>query len=211
MSVFPKETLETAVTKMLDPGKDFTLPSIKLKGKEVITNGIALFNKDKLTGLLPSRHSVLFVLLTGNMGDSAHITQKLTGSDSSNTADYLTFEISNGKLKRELNITTDKKGNVYAHLKLKLQVIALEAPRDNLYKMDERKKLDKELSKQLTKEAQKITKKLQKANCDAFGIGRHLIAYHPDLWKKKNWNKDYAKVKFKPEVDVNILYSGFLK
>lgn len=29
--------------------------------------------------------------------------------------------------------------------------------------------------------------------------------------KKKNWNKDYAKVKFKPEVEVNILYSGVLK
>ncbi|MBJ3788831.1 Ger(x)C family spore germination protein, partial [Bacillus sp. OA1] len=84
-------------------------------------------------------------------------------------------------------------------------------PRDNIYKMEARKKLNKELSKQLTKEAKKITNKLQKANCDAFGIGRHLIAYHPDLWKKKNWNKDYAKVKFKPEVDVNILYSGVLK
>ncbi len=101
--------------------------------------------------------------------------------------------------------------NVFAHIKLQLKVIALEAPRDNLYKMDERKKLNKELSTQLTKEAKKITKKLQKANCDAFGIGRHLIAYHPDLWKKKNWNKDYAKVKFKPEVEVNILYSGVLK
>lgn len=109
MSVFPKETLETVVTKMLDPGKDFTLPSIKLKGKEVVINGIALFNNDKLTGLLPAQQSVLFVLLTGNMGDSAHITQKLTGSDSSNTSDYLTFEISHQKLKRELKITTDKK------------------------------------------------------------------------------------------------------
>ncbi|MED0992889.1 spore germination protein GerKC [Bacillus nitratireducens] len=211
MSVFPKETLETAATKMLDPGKDFTLPSIKIKGKEVITNGLALFNNDKLTGHLPLKQSVLFVLLTGKMGTSARITQKLTSDESEKTSDYLTMEVSNRKLKRELNITTDKKGNVYAHLKLKLQVIALEAPRDNLYKMDERKKLNKELSKQLTKEAQKITKKLQKANCDAFGIGRHLIAYHPDLWKKKNWNKDYAKVKFKPEVDVNILYSGVLK
>ncbi|EOP59582.1 Ger(x)C family spore germination protein [Bacillus cereus] len=211
MSVFPKETLETAATKMLDPGKDFTLPSIKIKGKEVITNGLALFNNDKLTGHLPLKQSVLFVLLTGKMGTSARITQKLTSDESEKTSDYLTMEVSNRKLKRELNITTDKKGNVYAHLKLKLQVIALEAPRDNLYKMDERKKLNKELSKQLTKEAQKITKKLQKANCDAFGIGRHLIAYHPDLWKQKNWNEDYAKVKFKPEVEVNILYSGVLK
>ncbi|MCU4945268.1 Ger(x)C family spore germination protein [Bacillus cereus] len=202
---------ETAATKMLDPGKDFTLPSIKLKGKEVVTNGIALFNKDKLTGLLPSRQSVLFVLLTDKMGTSARITQKLTNSDSSNTSDYITIDVSNQKLKRNLKITTDKKGDVYAHIKLQLKVIALESPRDNLYKMDERKKLNKELSKQLTKEAKKITKKLQKANCDAFGIGRHLIAYHPNLWKKKNWNKDYAKVKFKPEVEVNILYSGVLK
>ncbi|HHT7226414.1 Ger(x)C family spore germination protein [Bacillus cereus] len=211
MSIFPDETLETAATKMLDPGKDFTLPSIKLKGKEVVTNGIALFNKDKLTGLLPLRQSVLFVLLTDKMGKSARITQKLTNNDSSSTSDYLTIEVSNRKLKRDLKITTDKKGNVYAHIKLQLKVIALEAPRDNLYKMSARKKLNKELSKQLTKEAKQITKKLQKANCDAFGIGRHLIAYHPDLWKKKNWNKDYAKVKFKPEVEVNILYSGVLK
>ncbi|PEX92068.1 hypothetical protein CN450_06745 [Bacillus cereus] len=28
---------------------------------------------------------------------------------------------------------------------------------------------------------------------------------------RKNRNKDYAKVKFKPEVEVNILYSGVLK
>ena len=26
----------------------------------------------------------------------------------------------------------------------------------------------------------------------------------------KNWDKDYAKVKFKPEVEVSILYSGVL-
>lgn len=90
-------------------------------------------------------------------------------------------------------------------------MIVLEAPRDNIYKMEERKKLNEKLSKQLTKEAKQITKKLQKANCDAFGIGRNLIAYHPELWKKKNWNKDYAKVKFKPEVEVSILYSGVLK
>ena len=28
--------------------------------------------------------------------------------------------------------------------------------------------------------------------------------------EEKNWNKDYAKVKFKPEVEVSILYSGVL-
>lgn len=76
MSVFPKETLETAATKMLGiPVKTLPLPSIKIKGKEVVTNGLALFNNDKLTGHLPLQQSVLFVLLTGKMGTSARITQ----------------------------------------------------------------------------------------------------------------------------------------
>ena len=196
---------------MLDPGKDFTLPSIKIKGKEIITNGLALFNNDKLTGLFTFETICSIRVINRKNGNKCPYNPKTYSDESAKTSDYLTMEMSNRKLKRDLNITTDKKGNVYAHLKLKLQVIALEAPRDNLYKMGERKKLNKELSKQLTKEAKQITKKLQKANCDAFGIGRHLIAYHPDLWKKKNWNKDYAKVKFKPEVEVNILYSGVLK
>lgn len=76
MSVFPKETLETAATKCQIPVR--TLPSFyKNKGKEVITNGLALFNNDKLTGHLPLKQSVLFVLLTGKMGTSARITQNL--------------------------------------------------------------------------------------------------------------------------------------
>ena len=89
------------------------------------------------------------------MGRNARITQKLTSDESEKTSDYLTVEISDRKLKRDLKITTDEKGNVYAHIKLQLKVIALESPRDNLYTMDDREKLNKELSKQLTKEAKK--------------------------------------------------------
>ena len=87
----------------------FHPPIYKAKRKRSCNQWIALFNKDKLTGLLPSRQSVLFVLLTDKMGTSARITQKLTNSDSSNTSDYITIDVSNQKLKRNLKITTDKK------------------------------------------------------------------------------------------------------
>ena len=76
MSVFPKETLETAATKMLDPGKDFTCPFIKIKGKEVITNGLALFNNDKLTGHLPLKQSVLFVFINRKNGNKCPYNPK---------------------------------------------------------------------------------------------------------------------------------------
>lgn len=52
MSVFLKEILEIVVIKMLDFGKDFIFFFIKIKGKEVIINGLVLFNNDKLIGYL---------------------------------------------------------------------------------------------------------------------------------------------------------------
>lgn len=98
----------------------------------------------------------------------------------------MTFEVSNRRVKRKLKVTTDKNGNVHVNIKLNLRIIVLEYPKNHLHKTKEREKLNKELSEQLTKESKKIIATLQKSHCDAFGIGRQLIAYHPDLWKKKN-------------------------
>nr|WP_254610043.1 MULTISPECIES: Ger(x)C family spore germination C-terminal domain-containing protein [unclassified Bacillus (in: firmicutes)] len=138
------------------------------------------------------------------------MTQRLSSKDSSNLSDYVTFEVSKGRVKRKLKVTTDKNDNVHVNIKLHLQIIVLEYPKGQLHKTKERENLNKQLSKQLTNESKKIIKTLQKAHCDAFGIGRQLIAYHPDLWKKKNWKEDYPKVKFTPEVEVKMLYSGVL-
>ncbi|HDR6310719.1 TPA: Ger(x)C family spore germination protein [Bacillus cereus] len=209
MSVFPQDSYEVIGRKMLDSGQDFTLPSIQFKNGEVISNGLALFNGDKVTGLLTPKQSTLFVLLTGKMGKSASLTRNLT-KKSAEISNYITFELKPNGLSRNLKLKIDKQGNVHANIKLKLQVIVLETSIEHVYSKKNRKKIEKTLSKKLTKEANLIITKLQKANCDALGIGRQLIAYHPEVWKKKNWKKDYKKVKFKPEVEVSILTSGIL-
>ncbi|PED43149.1 Ger(x)C family spore germination protein [Bacillus cereus] len=208
MSVFPQESIETVFRTMLDPGKDFALPSFKVKGEEIITNGLALFHNDRITGRLPLEQSVLFVLLSNNTGESAHITQKLSNKEASKTIDYVTIDVDTRKIKRKLKITIDKSGKVVVSLKLKLRVNVIEYPKDHLSKMENREKLNGELSQELTKESKKIIARLQKSHCDAFGIGRYLIAYHPNLWKKKDWEKDYTKVKFDPKVEVKMMYSG---
>jgi hypothetical protein len=51
---------------------------------------------------------------------------------------------------------------------------------------------------------------LQQSGCDAFGIGRQLIAHHPDLWKSLDWEKEYPTVHFHPQVTVNIVGNGIL-
>ncbi|MED1567861.1 Ger(x)C family spore germination protein [Bacillus paramycoides] len=199
-SYFPVENLESVFKKILDKGEDFTLPSIKIQGKEIVTNGLALFHNDKLTGRLPLDQCVLFTLLKGKVGEKAHITKKINGKD------YVSVEVKKGQVKREMNVITDKSGNVHVTIKLKLLVTVLEYPRGHLGQAKEKKKVSKQLSKELTDESKKIINKLQKVNCDAFGVGRQLIAYHPKAWKKF----DYKKAQFDTKVDVIIFGSGIL-
>lgn len=204
-SVFPPETAEIIFRKLLDPGEDFVLPSIKLKGKEVVTNGLALFHNDRLTGKLPLDQSVLFVLLSKKMGKTANITQKIPKEDWFDSSEYVTMEMNKRQVKRKMKVVTDKKGTVHVKLKLQLQTTLIEDTGNFSYNKKGKDKLNNQLSQELTKEAKKITKILQEANCDAFGVGRQLMAYHPNMWKKKNWTKEYSKVKFHPEVEVEIL------
>ncbi|MNL68012.1 hypothetical protein D3C87_1926720 [compost metagenome] len=63
----------------------------------------------------------------------------------------------------------------------------------------------------LTKDAEEIIRKLQQANCDIFGVGRKLIAYHNKVWKTQNWNEDYRKVQFHTKVEVEIVDTGILQ
>ncbi|WP_016741420.1 Ger(x)C family spore germination C-terminal domain-containing protein, partial [Brevibacillus brevis] len=55
-------------------------------------------------------------------------------------------------------------------------------------------------------EVSKTLKKMQNARCDGLGIARQLMEYHPDIWKKQkeNWGSHYQKVKFDPNIQVEI-------
>ncbi|PGW30984.1 Ger(x)C family spore germination protein [Bacillus thuringiensis] len=199
-SYFPVENLESIFRKIQDKGEDFTLPSIKIQGKEIVTNGLALFHNDKLTGRLPLEHCVLFTLLKGEVGRKAHITKKI------NNKDYVSIEMRKGQIKQKMNVNIDKDENVYITIKLELFATVLEYSRGHLDNHIEKKRLSTQISKELTHESKEIINKLQKANCDAFGVGRQLIAYHPKIWKEF----DYKKAKFDIKVDVNIYRSGVL-
>jgi hypothetical protein len=85
-----------------------------------------------------------------------------------------------------------------------------EFPPDHLDDPKVVEKMNQKLSEELTMDAKRVIKKLQDANCDAFGIGRYLIAFHNDVWKQKNWNEEYAKVQFEPKIEVEIVKNGII-
>ncbi|MCQ6344031.1 Ger(x)C family spore germination protein [Bacillus cereus] len=200
-SYFPEENLESIFKKILDKGEDFTIPSIKIQGKEVVTNGLALFHHDKLTGRMPLEHCVLFTLLKDSGGKKAHITTKISDCG------YVSVEFKTRKVKRKMKVTADKFDHVHVDIKLKLFATIIEYPYNHLNPLKGRKELSRQLSEKLTEESQNIIRMLKKANCDAFGIGRQIMAYHPEYWGKFN----YKNVKFHTKVDIRVIGSGTLK
>jgi hypothetical protein len=90
------------------------------------------------------------------------------------------------------------------HLKINVE----EYPKGDVPKDIER--LNKVLSKEFTEEAKKVITKLQDANCDAFGIGRRLIAFHPKTWETLDKKNYFKNVKFKTNVKVEIIKQGIV-
>lgn len=210
MSIFPDETLETIFPKMMDPGQDFVLPFLQLQGKKVAAKGNALFHKQRMSGALSVNESILYTLLSGESGKNARFTRKVNDGSADDPASYISIDAGSKKKKRTLQVTVRPDGTIEADLKLHMNVVAIEYPKGGL-NASEVRRINKVLTDTLTKEAEVVVKKLQKANCDAFGIGRKLIAHHSGTWKRLNWDTDYEKVLIRPEVRVRIVQNGLLK
>jgi Ger(x)C family germination protein len=207
-TLIPKTIVRTISPLMLDPGKDFTLPYLQKTDSSVPLAGQALFHGHRMTGKLGPDESTLLQLLRGELGRVARITRKVSDSKKTDIEHYITIDVQD--LKRKMKVETDPAGNIRVKLEAKLLCTAVEYPEDHLDEDQVVQGLNKKLSHDLTKQAKKLIAKLQEAKCDVFGIGRELIAYHPEVWRKKNWEEDYQKVRFEPKVDVEIMSHGIL-
>ncbi|SMF83430.1 germination protein, Ger(x)C family [Paenibacillus uliginis N3/975] len=211
MSLFyPTETVDTVFRSLKDPGQDFALPYIGQEGKEVVAKGVALFHEHHLTGSLNADQSVMLVLLKGRQGENARFTRKIEISYPDNLHGTMTFNLAKKKIKRKFNVHVSKDGDIIVNLNLKLQAIVEEFTEDQALTEKKLDSINQRLSEMLTEEAKDVIRELQKANCDIFGVGRKVIAYHNNVWKTKNWSKDYPKVQFHTKVDVEIVDTGVI-
>ncbi len=46
---------------------------------------------------------------------------------------------------------------------------------------------------------------------DSLGIGRHVRAFHPKVWKKGDWNDTFSEIEIKPGITVEVKRTGILK
>lgn len=208
-TIIPDESIQTLASEILDPGEDIVLPLLKIgrNGTTIDVAGVALFNDRKLSGTLSQEESTLFLLLNNKQSKYARFTKYVNGNKELNMNNFISLNVDH--IKRKLNVSVNDRGEVLVNLNLHLKVIVEEYPIGNVpNKVDQ---LNNKLSNTFTNNAEEVIKKLQEANCDAFGIGRRLIAFHHDTWKEKNKTNYFKDVKFKSKVDVEIIQHGIVK
>jgi Ger(x)C family germination protein len=203
-TVIPEKTTFTVWNNILDPGKDMVLPYLeRVESNKLEAAGVALFNGDRYTGsTLPKEKSGLLLLLMNQLARTNRMSLIL-GPESKGRS--ISFSINDSS--RTLDVLVDQGDKITCKIDVKVDIEVKTYPQDFKEKLNVTK-LNKDLSKELTKQAKEITKTLAKTNCDALGVGRQISSYHPQLWKKLNWEEAYKKVQFEPRVKVNITKTG---
>ncbi|MFB7814038.1 Ger(x)C family spore germination protein [Paenibacillus chitinolyticus] len=192
------------------PGQDFALPYVSIHNKKPVVQGVALFHSNVMTASLNSEESLIYLLLKGQRGKTARLTLPVNiGEEEENEtkADrYITVDLH--KYSRKMKVELTESGGVRVNVRLKINAAVIEYPLDRLNKKETLQKLDAALSRLLTARAKAITRKMQEANHDGYGIALRLMAFHPEAWKKMNWEKDYKEVQFEPDIRLKIERKG---
>jgi Ger(x)C family germination protein len=203
-TTIPKKTTFTVWNNILDPGKDMIIPYLEGKSSgKVQVAGVALFNGDQYTGnTLSKEKSSLLLLMMNQLGNTNRMALMLGPENNRQSISFSTKD-----LRRNLEVHVDEEDKITSKIDLKLNIEVASYPQD-FKKQLNIKKLNQELSDELTKQAKEITSTLLESNCDALGIGRQISSFHPELWKKINWEEEYKNVQFEPKVKVNIIKTG---
>lgn len=190
----------------LDRGYDFALPYLSNHNGMPTLHGIALFSGTKMTKVLNTDESRLYLLLSDSMGRNLRMTMKSKKINTSNSYDYVTIDVKKIKRNFKVRVSNDQEISVKLHLKLKVTVV--EDPSNHLYDITVMHNLERILSEQLTDDSKEIVRKMQHAEHDGFGIARRLMSYHPKLWKQLDWNKEYPHIPFDISVSLQIVNTG---
>lgn len=202
-TVIPKKNTFTVWNNILDPGKDMVLPYLeRTSSDKVDVAGVALFNGDKYTGKSIAKDKSGLLLSLMNQHDNNNRMSLILGSESNGRS----ISFSTRDISRNLEVEVkDEKITCKIDLKMYIEVISYPQDFQNEININ---KINQDLSEEFTKRAKEVTNTLVKSNCDAFGIGRQISSFHPELWKKINWDQEYKNVQFEPVVKVNIIKTG---
>lgn len=192
-----KNNLQDVMTLMLDDGRDFGLPMFKIEGDRMSLMSLALFHGERFTGeTISIPDATLLCLLAGEKGDYALLSYKRENH---------VISVFVRQLSQHMKII-EQKGRLTVRIPLKLKTTLGEGVRHLTDK--EKRALEQNLAEDFTARAETLLAKIQKAGCDFLGVGRELNAYHHKRWVSMDWEKEYPRIHFEPQIEVEIINTG---
>lgn len=191
-------------------GKDILVPYLSQSpDKTPKVEGLALFNGGVFTGeTLKETESILFnIMNNASVKNKPSLTLKIDSDKEPNIENFVSINVL--KAKRDLDLQVEN-GHVSGYIEVKLNVEVVESP---LYQKGQSNEyIEKQLEKKLTTKGNDIIQKLQNANCDGLSIGRQLIAYHNDEFKRMNWKEvGYQEADLQVKFNVTVSSHGIIR
>jgi Ger(x)C family germination protein len=203
----PNVNVQDICTTMFDDGRDTIMPYVSLdKENRVVVSGSALFHKEFYKGKMTKDDTELLLIMKNELAKTAQFRVHL--DEIPGIRGFATSNAIQVKSKMKVKLK-DGKANTSLRTKIRLEII--EFPDDKLADPERIKKIETLYEKELTKQMSQVFKQLQKANCDALGIARHIQAFYSSEWKQMDWENDYAQVQLEPHVDVEITGTGIIE
>lgn len=196
-------TLRSVRTYLFDEGKDFTLPYLGIdeESNKVKVKGAALFHGPTFTGeFITPDESTLLLLFMGVQSKKAVLTEKLNEDKNQSVS----FNVKNVTKEQQLK----KEEKVHANIAIQLDVEIVDYPPGHLDEERRVELLNKQLSAILTKKAENLFEKLEDSQSDVLGLGRELMARHPEIWDEIKGDHYYEHILVLPKVNVRVTSGG---
>lgn len=188
------------ITSQQEQLEDFPLPLVRYKDKMFQLEGAMLFHAGTLAGGPLTTEQVRMLMFMEGVNSGR---QKIAGRLSDNDVTY-GFSVKTVRNSFHVKHVSGRTLQVDVNVQLDINVFEIG---ENIETLSPQyaSKMQQSIGKQFDRQAAETIKVLQKANCDPLGIGMHLRAYHPKLWRSMEWRKDYPNLTIKPNFEVRIL------
>ncbi len=202
----PFTTIRDFYNDLVTDGIEPVIPYLKEGNTEHerLANSTAIFDQDKMIGVLTHDDSVALSMLKDNIRDG-FLTTTLPGKKN----EYATIR----KLSGNNNIKTRIRGN-----KLEIDhTINITGSVTELSTTDELNEkfirtLEKSLAYQTKLMCEQVIQKLQyNYGTDSIGYGKYVRAYHPKHFDGQNWNEQFKQAKINVIVKINIISIGTIE
>ena len=199
----PLTTVREFNNDLYTDGIEPTIPYLKYGNskEEHIINSTAIFEKDKMIGLVTHDESAALALLKAK-ARNGFLTSKVPDREN----DYVTLRTLGGNNKISTKIRDNKLIiDHYITINGSITEQTCNCPLDK----KAISRVEKALSYNVKSMSEQLINKLQNEyKVDSIGYGKYVRAHHPDFFKTDHWNSQFEEAQINVIVKINVISIG---